>query len=384
MPWDERTRMDQRLHFIAAMDSCEFTMSELCREYGISRKTGYKWVRRYADEGLEGLRDRSRRPKWCPHRTDQECAEALVALRQSHPTWGPRKLLAVLSRREPDRRWPAASTAGDLLKRRGLVQARRRRRGQPVKPRPVVSMERPNQTWTGDFKGEFRLGDRSLCYPLTIRDGASRAMLACSGKRSPATASTREVFEETFRRYGLPEAILTDGGVPFAHPTAIRRLSRLSVWWIRLGVTPVVTQPGRPDQNGAHEQMHRVLKAETARPPAGTLANQQRRFDAFVAEYNSLRPHEALGMRTPNDLYEASSRPYPSRLLEPVYPRHFEVRRVRSSGEFKLSNRTVFLSEVLHRELIGLEEIDDRRWSIHFGPVLLARYNEREHHLQRL
>lgn len=384
MPWDARTRMDQRVRFIAAMASCEYTMTELCREFGISRRTGYKWSARYCQDGARGLEERSRAPTRTPHQMDAQCAALIIVARQQHPTWGPRKLLRVLHKRSPALPWPAASSAGDLLKREGLVAPRRRRSAQPARGAPVTSMDEPNQTWTCDFKGEFRLGDRSLCYPLTIRDGATRALLACSGQRSTATQTAQEVFEETFLRHGLPEKILSDGGVPFAHARSVKRLSRLSVWWIRLGIAHVITQPSRPDQNGAHEQMHRVLKAETTRPPCRSLAEQQLCFDAFRTEYNEVRPHEALNLQTPSELYTASPRPYPSRLPELVYPGHYEVRSVRNGGEFKLRNDMVFLSEALRGERVGLLEVDHQRWSVYFGPVLLGRYNERDRYLHRL
>lgn len=384
MPWDERTRMDQKVRFIAAISSCEYTMTELCREFGISRKTGYKWAERFRREGPAGLEDLSRAPKTKPHKMDARCAARIIEERRKHPTWGPRKLLAVLQKSAPGLPWPAASSAGDLLKREGLVVARPRRRPVPHRSPPVTQMDHPNETWTCDFKGEFLLGDRSLCYPLTIRDGASRALLACSGQRSTAISTAREVFEETFLSYGLPEKILSDGGVPFAHAKTVRRLTRLSVWWIRLGIMPVLTQPGRPDQNGAHEQMHRILKAETTKPARRSHADQQLAFDTFREEYNTLRPHEGIGMRPPFEIYSPSLRPYTAKPAEIVYPGHYEVRRVRRGGEFKLHSRMIFLTEVLHRELIGLVEEDHQRWSIYFGPLLLGRYNERDHYLHRL
>lgn len=378
MPWDERTRMDQKVRFVAAMKSEMYSMTELCREYGISRRTGYKWFSRYQREGVLGLEDHSRAPKSRPQAMDPACAALILELRRSRPTWGPRKLLHRLKQEAPDLPWPAASSAGDLLKREGLVADRSRRRAQPHRSAPVTQMDHPNETWTCDFKGEFRLGDGSLCYPLTIRDGASRALLACSGLRSTQTTTAREVFEETFLSCGLPEKILSDSGVPFAMATAVRRLSTLSVWWIRLGIMPVLTQPGRPDQNGAHEQMHRILKAETARPPRYSLPDQQLAFNAFREDYNVLRPHEAIGMRAPFDLYSSSPRPYPSTLPEPVYPGHYEVRKVHRGGEFQLHCSRIFLSETLAGELIGLVEEDHRIWSVYFGPLLLGRYDDRD------
>lgn len=384
MPWDERTRVDQRKDFIDAAESCLYTMTELCQAFGISRKTGYKWLSRYAVEGDEGLRDRSRSPRRCPHRTDQSCEQALVALRERHPRWGARKLLEILRKEHPEWSWPASSTAGQILKRHGLVQSRRRKSRKAAPAKPVLDPQRPNEVWTADFKGEFRLGNRELCYPLTVADLKSRFLLGCQGQRSTAGKPVRGVFEELFDRYGLPEKILTDSGPPFAVAHAIRRWSRLSVWWIRLGIEPVLIQPGHPEQNGCHERMHRTLKDETARPPEADMVSQQRLFDRFRDEYNNLRPHEALGMRTPASLYQVSTRRRPEELPEMSYPGHFEVRRVRSSGEIRWKGSSLFLGEVLAGTSVGLEEDHHHLWSIYFGPLLIGRYDARDGHVGRL
>jgi putative transposase len=384
MPWDETTGMDQRVRFIGDFSSCRYTMSELCERYGISRKTGYKWSQRYAEEGVEGLLDRSRAPRRSPQQTEARCEESLVEARRDHPDWGARKLLLRLRGRHPEWGWPAASTGGEILKRHGLVAPRRRRRCPPVAAKPLVEATSPNRLWTADFKGEFRTGDRQLCYPLTVADRFSRYLLGCRSRRSTAVLEAQPVFEELFVHYGLPEAILTDGGPPFAAPLSPRRLSRLSVWWVKLGIEPVVIQPGKPQQNGCHERMHRTLKAATARPPASTLAAQQRVFDRFRREYNNERPHEGIGMKTPSQLYRPSARPFPSRLQELSYPGHFEVRRVRASGEIKWRGERLFVSEVLGGELVGLEERDDGLWSLFFGPLLLGRYDERDRDLDLL
>jgi len=384
MPWDERTRMDQRVRFIGLLESGSYTMTELCREFGISRQTGYKWAQRYVEEGIEGLQDRSRAPKSCPHRTASCCEEALVSARRKHPDWGARKLLRVLERRHPEWSWPAPSTAGELLKRHGLVQPRRRPRRHPRPGKPVVEAVEPNDVWTTDFKGEFRMGDGQLCYPLTTADRMSRYLLGCKGRSSVATEGARPVFERLFKRYGLPHKILSDSGVPFASPRTPRRLSRLSVWWIKLGIEPVLIEPGHPEQNGAHERMHRTLKAATARPPASCMSAQQRAFDRFRVEYNDERPHESLDMRPPAELYAPSPRPYPSKTPEVEYPGHYEVRRVRPGGEIKWRSRIVFVSATLAGERVGLEEVDDGTWSLSFGAVLLGRYDARERTLELL
>jgi len=384
MPWDERTRMDQRVRFIGALESSAFTMTELCHEFRISRKTGYKWARRYSEEGLDGLKDRSRAPKSCSHRTTSQYEQALVDERRKHPLWGPRKLLVVLRRRHPEWSLPAPSTAGEILKRHSLVEPRRRRRRHPPPAKPVIEARQPNDVWTGDFKGEFRMGDRRLCYPLTVADRMSRYLLGCEGKSSVAISGARPEFERLFAEYGLPSKILTDGGSPFAAACSPRRLSRLSVWWIRLGIEPVLIEPGHPEQNGCHERMHRTLKAATARPPASCMRAQQRVFNRFRKEYNDERPHESLSMRPPAELYIPSERPYPPKTPAVEYPGHYEVRRVRANGDISWRSRLLFISETLGGEDVGLEETDEDLWSLYFGPILLGRYHERDQSLQLL
>jgi transposase InsO family protein len=382
MPWNETDLMRERVRFIDDLESELFTMTELCARYGISRKTGYKWAQRYVEaEGCSGLVERSRAPKHCPHRLAEPVAEALLEMRREHPRWGPRKLLAVLSRRRPQLSLPAASTVGDLLRRHGLVEPRARGRRRSPPQRPKWEAATPNELWSVDFKGEFRMGDRHYCYPLTLVDRHSRYLLGCCGQRSTATLGARAALERCFREHGLPRGMLSDNGSPFSS-RALAGLSRLSVEWIKLGIRPVLIEPGHPEQNGAHERMHRTLKAETARPPAANLAAQQRRFDAFRREFNELRPHEALAQRTPAQLYEPSPRPYPRVLPEIEYPGHYEVRRVRQAGEIKWQGDLLFLSSVLAGEPVGLEEVEDGIWSLCFGPLLLARFDERTRRLE--
>lgn len=379
MPWEETTRMSRRVQFIAAFDSCQYTMTELCERFGISRKTGYKWANRYEKAGLEGLKDRSRAPKSCPHSTSQELSEKLLELRRSHPTWGSRKLLAWLSKREPEAIWPAASTVDGILKRHGLVEERgRSRRSWPPSGRPSVQTEAPNQVWSCDFKGQFRTGDGRLCYPLTVADGFSRFLLAIQGLDSVAGAEVWLVFQRLFREYGLPEAIRSDNGSPFASASAVARLSHLSVQWVKLGIRLERIEPGHPEQNGRHERMHRTLKQETARPPAASRSAQQERFDQFRSLYNEQRPHEALGQQTPAQFYRPSLRPYPSKISPPDYPGHFEVRWVRPNGGIKWQGQFLFLSQALSGERVGLEETADGVWTVYFGTLLLARFDEKE------
>lgn len=378
MPWDETTRMSQRLRFISDWESGQYTMTELCERYGISRKTGYKWVERFEEAGPGGLEDRPHTAKSFPHQISPDKAKQIVELRRQYPFWGPRKLRAWLERHHPESCWPAASTIGDLLKRQGLVESRRCRR-RPLPPRPPqVKAEEPNAVWSLDFKGEFRLGNSRLCYPLTVTDGFSRYLLGCQGLDRPTGAGSKRVLESLFGEYGLPGAILTDNGSPFASSHALARLSRLSVWWIRLGIRPVLIQPGHPEQNGRHERMHRTLKAETTRPPAQDAAGQQERFEKFRRIYNEQRPHEALGQIAPAERYKPSPRLYPARLEPCEYPGHFEVRSVGDKGEIWWRGEPLFVSHSLQGERIGLEEVEEGRWSVYLGSVLIARFDEHE------
>jgi putative transposase len=378
MPWDETTRMSQRIRFISDLESCQYTMTELCERYGISRKTGYKWAGRFVTGGPGGLEDRPHVAKSFPHQVNAEKVAQILDLRRRFPSWGPRKLLAWMEQHHPEVSWPAASTIGDQLKRHGLVESRRRRR-RPLPPRPPqVEATKPNAVWSMDFKGEFRLGSSRLCYPLTVTDGFSRYLLGCQGLESPTGEGSRRVLESLFREYGMPGAILTDNGSPFASSHALARLSRLSVWWIRLGIRPVLIQPGHPEQNGRHERMHRTLKAETTRPPAADGPGQQERFDQFRRIYNEQRPHEALGQIPPAQVYEPSPRSYPSRLEPCEYPGHFEVRSVGDKGEIWWRGQALFVSHSLQGERIGLEEVEEGQWSVYLSSVLIARFDEQE------
>lgn len=379
MPWEETTLMEQRARFVEEFDSTLYTVTELCRRYSISRKTAYKWLNRFGQQGEKGLEDRSRAPKTNPSRTPQHLLQPLLDLRHKHPTWGPRKLLAYLHKQEPEQPWPAASTVGDLLKRHGLVQPRKLRRSRdPLQRRSLTQPAAPNEVWSCDFKGQFRTADGWLCYPLTVSDGFSRYLLGVDGLSSVGERESWPVFERLFRTYGLPQVIRSDNGSPFASARALAGVSRLSVRWLKLGVVPERIQPGHPEQNGCHERMHRDLKQETARPPAEDQAAQQRRFDEFRHVRNEDRPHEALGHKTPAELYWPSPRPYPAKMPEPCYPGHFEVRYVRPGGEIKFRGRYMFLSEALRGERVGLEEFDDGLWSIYFCKLLLGRFDERD------
>jgi transposase InsO family protein len=377
MPWKETTPVAERMQCLVDWRSGLFTVSFLAGRHGVSRKTLYKWIGRFEEEGVAGLLDQARRPVCHPNQTPEGIEAAIMAFRRKHPDWGPKKIVHVLSGRHDETIWPARSTVAAILKRNGLVKARRRRRpvGHPGHPTTVA--QEPNELWATDFKGEFLTGDGTYCYPLTVSDLYSRYLLGCHGLLSTKTGGVKKGFERLFREYGLPQAIRSDNGVPFAS-TGLGRLSRLSVWWIKLGIRPELTQPAHPEQNGSHERMHRTLKRATTRPPAGDLVRQQRRFDAFRREFNSERPHEAIGMKRPAELYRPSARPFPSVLPKIEYPGHFEVRRVSRNGGIRWKRGWLSVSHPLIDEYVGLEEVDDGAWDLYFGPLLLGRFEERE------
>jgi transposase InsO family protein len=353
-------------------------MVTLCARYGVSRRIGYKWLARFAEDGRRGLIDRSRRPHMCPTAMRVPIAELLCEFRRLHPDWGARKLLRVLRDRHPEiEDWPAASTAAELLARRGLVAHRRRRRAATHPGVVPIATRAPNDLWTADFKGQFRTGDGVYCYPLTIADQHTRFLLTCYGLRSTETVLARPIFERTFREYGVPRAIRTDNGVPFA-TSALHGLSHLNVWWMRLGIAHQRIHPGQPQENGAHERMHRTLKRGAIKPVQRTGAAQQHRFDAFRHEYNTERPHEALGLETPASQYTAATRAYPTRIPHPEYPGHYLVKRVTDAGTFRFQQRLLYIANALVDQYIGLEETDDGVWAIYFNTVLLATLDERD------
>jgi len=381
MPWQELLPMDQRMQFMADYQRDVFDVSELARRYGISRKTAYKWIDRYAEAGPTGLVDRSPRPLQCPHATAEAIVTALLEVRRHHPTWGAKKLLKVVSMRQPTWTLPARSTVCDLLDRAGLVTARRRR-SIPTHPgHPLIPMIAANGTWTADFKGQFKTRNGVYCYPLTIVDGFSRYLLACQGLLSTAIVTAQPIFRRLFAEYGLPQIIRTDNGVPFA-TTALGRLSTLSVWWIRLGILPELIAPASPQQNGRHERMHRTLKAEATRPPSANLQAQQIRFNRFRHEYNDERPHEALNQETPASHYQPSVRAMPQRLAPIEYPGHFEMRLVSRNSGIRWKKRWVCVTHTLAGEYVGLEEVGDGLWDVYFGPVKLGRLDERRRQIE--
>jgi transposase InsO family protein len=367
--------MDQRVAFIADWLRDEWTMSELAERYGISRKTAYKWVERYNDDPAHGLAERSRAPKVHGRAMADDVQRAVLALRRAHPRWGPKKLRAVLGEREPSRVWPATSTMGDLLRRAGLSQPRRRTRYVVPLTQPLAAAQVPNDVWTADFKGWFRTGDGTRCDPLTIADACSRFVFCCRIV-APTGQGVRPWFERTFREYGLPRALRTDNGTPFA-TTGAGHLSQLAVWWLKLGIQLDRIDPGHPEQNGRHERFHLTLQEETTTPPAPTARQQQTRFDRMRGEFNTERPHEALGQQPPARVYVASPRPYPARLEDPWYDATHQVRRVRPTGQIKWHGELVFISEAVRREPVGLVETERGDWLVRFMHVELGRIDRR-------
>ena len=375
MGWKGVTVMDQRIRFLSDYLEGLYPFTELCQFFGISRKTGYKWVGRYRDYGAEGLEERSRRPRSCPHQTDDEIIQAIIKARKKHTTWGPKKLLWLVGKRHPEWVLPAISTTADILKRNGLIEPKRRRLHRQHPGCPKTTCQAPNEIWTADYKGHFKMLNGQYCYPLTVCDMHSRYLLGCSAHPAISLEGSKVTFTRLFQTYGLPDRIRTDNGVPFAS-SAIARLSALSVWWIKLGVYPEQIEPGKPQQNGKHERMHRTLKKEATIPPERHLTAQQKRLSAFQEEYNQERPHESLGMKTPAEVYTVSARKMPEKILPYDYPQHFEVRRVSRNGGIRWHHHRVPVSQTLIEDYIGFEEIDDGVYNVYFRELLIGRFFE--------
>jgi transposase InsO family protein len=367
--------MDERMRFVMDVLRGQDSKGSLCRQYGISRPTGDKWLWRYEELGVMGFEDQSRAPQRHPNEVRAELVELILACRRAHPRWGPKKLRATLVRRMPEVGWPCPSTMGQMLHRAGLTVPRKRRHRTPPYTQPFAVCDGPNGLWCVDFKGWFRTSDGSRCDPLTLSDAYSRYLLRLQVMPDTKDQPVRSVMEAAFREYGLPTAIRSDNGPPFAS-RGIGGLSHLSVWWLKLGIVAERIEPAQPQQNGRHERMHLTLKGETACPPARTLRAQQDRFDAFRREYNNSRPHEALDQRYPGELYRPSPRPYPDHpRLE--YGPGMEVRSVKGNGVLNWRGQVVFLGEALSRERVGLAEVADGCWGVYFGRHALGIVDQR-------
>jgi len=364
VPWKAKSPMDLRKEFIRKLAGGE-RLTDLCREYGISRKTGSKFKKRFEELGVAGLSDQSRAPKVIPHKTPPEVEEVILAERRDHPTWGPRKLKGSLERRLGPS-FPSAAAIGAILARHGLVQRRKKRRRYEPTPTTLRQATAPNEVWCIDYKGQFRLGDGTYCYPLTVTDQFSRYILGCEGMAAISDEEARDVCQEIFRTYGLPTVMRSDNGVPFSS-TGLGGLTKLSVLWLRLGILLERIRPAHPEENGRHERMHRTLKFETARPSRANLLQQQERFDDFVDEFNTARPHEALDMKRPNEVYVPSARPFPTELPEPAYHAFDDVLRVNRGGQIYIPGvGQIVLSPVLGGERVGIREERDGRWLVSF------------------
>jgi putative transposase len=379
VPWKETCPMDQRVKFIAAVNESDLSFAALCREHGISRKTGYKWCARYEAKGPRGLEDGNPGEHTCPNATPEVLRDRICEVRKEHPSWGPEKLRAWLLD-HGESRMPVASTIGDLLKDRGFIVPRRRRVRTPPSVDPLGLGSQPNEVWCTDFKGHFALGDKTRCHPLTLTDHASRYLLKCEGLAAPTEEAARVHFDRAFREFGVPDRMRSDNGVPFAS-TAPGGLSALSVWWIQLGIVPERIEPGQPQQNGRHERMHKTLKAEVASPPCATMIEQQRAFDRFRHIYNDERPHEALGQKPPASRYDRSRRAMPSAPRQPEYADSMKTRKLDDSGRLKFAGHTTPVTRLLAGEPVGLDPIDEETWEIFYGPMAIGELRLRNKEL---
>jgi transposase InsO family protein/transposase-like protein len=372
MPWKGVTVSEQRQRFIEDYLLNYYSITELAERFGISRRTAHKWINRFKRNGQSGLHEQSRQPQSCPWQTDAAIVQELVKLRKAHPTWGPKKLLDIMQLGDSGRQLPSIPTGSRILAREGLVRPRRRyRRAHPGCPKSIP--QGPNDIWAADYKGQFRLKNGSYCFPLTVSDLASRYVLGVDAHPAISLERSFKHFTRLFETYGLPNRIRTDNGVPFAS-NALARLSQLSVWFIKLGIYPELIEPGKPQQNGVHERMHRTLKQEATIPPGNSLRAQQHKFDEFREEFNEVRPHEAISMKRPAEIYQSSSRTMPKQIDRYDYPAHYLVRRVSRGGTIRAFNHQFFVSNTLQEDYVGLEEVDDGVYDLYFCFYHIGRY----------
>jgi transposase InsO family protein len=376
MPWKELSAMDIRADMIKDWQD-ETSITELSKRYAVSRKTIYKWIERYESKGLEGLGELSRAPYHHPNATPEANIKAIIDMKTRKMSWGPRKILSRLRQEYPEIKWPSDSTGHEILKRCGFVHARKHRHHTPPYTRPFLGCDTPNLTWSADYKGQFRTGDGKLCYPLTISDNCSRYLLGCWALSRPTFEQTKPCFEWLFRHNGLPQAIRTDNGIPFAS-IGLGGLSRLSVWFIQLGIRPERITPGCPEQNGRHERMHRTLKEATASPPKRNLGEQQKALHQFQNEYNHERPHEALGQQTPASIYCSSPRLFSQRPPKIEYDSCQTLRYVHTNGCIKWNGELLFLSETLIGEYVSLDQADNHLWKVSYSFYPLGILDEKE------
>jgi len=382
MPWTITDTMDLKIRMIADWQSERFSITDLAAKYRLSRPTIYKWVERYEEQGIDGLKEQPKTPIHSPHRTPERIVDLIVEEKLRNRHRGPKKVYVQLKKRYPGIVFPAPSTIGELLKKQGLVIERKRRRRVPHYAEPFEGCQEANAVWSVDYKGQFYTKDGCVCYPLTISDNYSRYLLACDGLPGPRYCETKTVFERVFRDYGLPRAIRSDNGTPFAG-TGLGGLSRLSLWWIQLGIVPERIDKGCPEQNGRHERMHRTLKAETLCPRSPNAKEQQKRFDLFRFDYNNHRPHESLGQDVPGSCYQQSNRPYVARPQVPDYGPGYTVRQVRSNGEIKYNGELHYLTELLAGQPVGLKEVANGMLKISYGFYPLGFFDMRKNKIIR-
>lgn len=372
MPWEQTTAMDQRVQFIADWLSGDYFKIELCKAYGISRPTADKWIKRYQEGGVIALEELSHAAHYHPNATLEPIRKMIIDQKLSRQSRGPKKVMDYLRENYPEVNWPADSTAGEILKRAGLVKQRRYRNRVAPYTEPFATCQGPNQIWSTDFKGDFLLGNGRRCYPLTLSDNFSRYLLLCRALEHPSYEAVRPWFEWVFREYGLPNAIRSDNGAPFAS-LALGGVSQLSKWWIQLGIKPERIEPGKPSQNGRHERMHRTLKHDA--PPQTNHPRQQHCYDSYLDEYNWERSHEAVGRKTPGSVYCVSPRRYPAKVPPVEYGPGITVRRVRHNGEIKWHGNLIYISQVLAEEPLGLKQIDEEQWELRYSFHLLGILN---------
>jgi len=366
MPWKIAEPMDQKIQLIADWQRTQYSITDLSKKYGVSRKTVYKWCCRYEEEGIDGLKDQNRAPKYSPNRTNDDIIKLLIKEKLKNRKRGPVKIYHQLKRQYPDIKLPAPSTIAHWLKKNGLVTRRKRRKYVPPYTEPFIAVRSPNDVWSADYKGQFYTRNKRVCYPLTISDNYSRYLLRCVALPGPRYSQTRNVFKKVFREYGLPDAIRIDNGTPFAG-RCVGALSRLSIWWIQLGIAPERIDKGSPYQNGRHERMHRTLKLEAVSTMTSNLKEQQRLFDEFIYDYNNHRPHEALNHEVPAHYYRKSSRSYVEKPPAIEYDLGYTVRSVRYNGYFRFNGQLYYLTDLLHKQRIALKEFADGQWKIYYS-----------------
>ena len=373
--------MDERIKMIGDYRRGVYSITELAEIYGVSRKTLYKWIGRYDQEGIEGLKERSRAPLSHPNAISEAMTKRMLQAKKKYG-WGPKKIRRILQKQVPETPWPSLSTVEKIFRHHGLVQRRQKRHQTPPQNKPLLALDEPNKVWSADFKGDFLLGNGVRCYPLTISDNYSRYLLGCRGLTSTCYEDTQHWFERTFREYGLPVAIRHDNGAPFAG-LGVTGLGRLSVWWLKLGILSERIERGKPHQNGRHERMHRTLKEAVVTPPSYSMRTQQQAFNKFRRQYNEVRPHEALGQEPPVSVYGPSTRAYPSRLTAPQYDEGSIVRRVRKNGYIRFKGKDWYLSESLYKESVSLVEMQADIHEIRFSVFPIALLDMRKGIIQQ-